>query len=82
MISFRKLRQLRGLSIEKAARTIGVTSQTWWKWEVERSKPNEMSKRALADAFAPELEQLRPAWYLKLLREGYIPRRGRSSSSS
>lgn len=50
-------REQRGLSIEQAARELGVTSSTMYRWLTAKSKPRGLSKLVLEKALAEPAKQ-------------------------
>ena len=63
MTGIKKIRRMRGLTQEKAAHLMGVTVNTWARWERGSSLASPMCIQALARVFHNELEKVRPAWY-------------------
>jgi len=47
--NIRRLRIAAGISQENAARRLGVTMGTWWRWETGRHKPDLDTLQRIAD---------------------------------
>lgn len=53
-----ELRETRGLSQEKAGELVGVSGQTWMRWETGANRPNHESVQKIVETFGVEPSHL------------------------